>query len=129
MKFTDYEASYITPQKTLLKKLDEILKFLRLLNPEIITKVYMHQLTDENGHTIEVFNNKGTSMIKSYTTGYDIYKDVFNPNYMFYARKGASFIYYGSPSQDYLTLYYISGTTMSYVEFGKNIVSDVIIEL
>ena len=29
MKFTDYEASHITPQMTLLKKFNEVLKYLR----------------------------------------------------------------------------------------------------
>lgn len=32
-KFEDYEASYITPQKTLLKKFNEVLKYLRDNNP------------------------------------------------------------------------------------------------
>ena len=35
MNFTDYEASHITPQKTLLKKLNEILKYLRQFNLEV----------------------------------------------------------------------------------------------
>lgn len=37
MKFSDYEASYITPQKTLLKKFNELLKFLRASNVESLT--------------------------------------------------------------------------------------------
>lgn len=32
MKFSDYESSHITPQMTLLKKLNEVLKFLRETN-------------------------------------------------------------------------------------------------
>lgn len=46
-KFTDYEASYITPQKTLLKKFNEVLKFLRTYGNSG-TKLYKHQITYEN---------------------------------------------------------------------------------
>lgn len=41
MKFTDYEASYITPQKTLIKKLNEILKWLRGTEK---TFLYIHKI-------------------------------------------------------------------------------------
>lgn len=43
-RFSDYEASAITPQFTLLKKLNAILKYLRL-NAEQGTKLYKHILT------------------------------------------------------------------------------------
>ena len=46
MKFSDYEASHITPQMTLLKKINEILKFLRTADINQITrKLYLHTIT------------------------------------------------------------------------------------
>ena len=40
--FLDYEASYITPQKTLLKKLNEVLKY---LEEKGFTKLYLHTIS------------------------------------------------------------------------------------
>lgn len=44
MNFLDYESSYITPQKTLLKKLNAILKYLENYNPK--AKLYRHVIND-----------------------------------------------------------------------------------
>lgn len=40
--FLDYEASYITPQKTLLKKLNKILEY---LEEKGFTKLYLHTIS------------------------------------------------------------------------------------
>lgn len=42
--FKDYEASYITPQKTLLKKLNAILKYLEKVDLNFETKLYKHKI-------------------------------------------------------------------------------------
>ena len=44
INFEDYEASYITPQKTLLQKLNAILKYLETYNPK--AKLYRHVIND-----------------------------------------------------------------------------------
>ena len=55
MKFLDYEASYITPQKTLLKKFNEILKFLEKSN---VNSLYIHKISIEFTN-IETATNLG----------------------------------------------------------------------
>lgn len=43
MKFVDYESSHITPQMTLLKKFNEVLKYLREIEPHNI-RFYLHKI-------------------------------------------------------------------------------------
>ncbi len=44
MKFVDYESSHITPQMTLLKKFNEVLKYLREIEPHNI-RFYLHTIS------------------------------------------------------------------------------------
>lgn len=61
--FLDYEASYITPQKTLLKKLNEVLKYLKE-HTELVdngSKIYKHNFTFANGYNLSFFDNDETN--------------------------------------------------------------------
>ena len=99
-KFTDYEASYITPQQTLLKKFNEVLKFLRN-NPSLglanaideIKNSITFEISGINDDNITIKLPKGISPnymmleITIYTGDtYEIplWKDFSNGNYTFY---------------------------------------------
>lgn len=61
MKFTDYEASFITPQMTLLEKFNAVLKFLEE-NDKTYTQLYTHKITLNDMTIIRIVNNRDTQM-------------------------------------------------------------------
>lgn len=79
MKFEDYEASHVTPQKTLLKKFNEVLKYLRKEYDGSI--FYIHKIH----FTISTLNTWIfiISTFKESFKDYSFNDALFTKNYMF----------------------------------------------
>lgn len=71
-RFSDYESSHITPQMTLLKKLNEILKYLREIDVESGTRIYKHKLQIENMDPIIIHS----TISRPFESGIDVYNNL-----------------------------------------------------
>lgn len=68
MKFIDYESSHITPQMTLLKKFNEVLKYLR--GKEDI--IYRHKISIDANSKLYLYSFDDTPLVFTYESG--VYK-------------------------------------------------------
>lgn len=123
--FIDYEASYITPQKTLLKKQNEILKYLRNTNQ---LKLYKHlvSFTDDsnNVHYLEFIDNSSTKITEINSTGSARIANALSATYSSY-NKIMEFRY--SPSPLKFVMRYVYGsvlTTMNIVRINTDTVEE-----
>ena len=58
MKFSEYLASHITPQMTLLEKFNELLKYLKEYDTLDFTKIYRHIFILQDNSLFEFYNNE-----------------------------------------------------------------------
>lgn len=63
MKFVDYESSHITPQMTLLKKFNEILKFLKEKDCSYIS-FYLHTITIQDDKKIYLIDMDSSQIVE-----------------------------------------------------------------
>ena len=128
MKFEDYEASYITPQKTLLKKLNEVLKYLRLNDPEVRT-LYKH--TINFGNDVLIWVDKYQEILSIGIPFANRLKEAFFVNYKIinadtiYKALSYFYNYEGTETSVGIKFHYInsSGTTTAKILYKKDIVS------
>lgn len=58
MKFSEYLASHITPQMTLLEKFNALLKYLEEYDTLEFTKIYKHIFVLQDNSLFEFYNNE-----------------------------------------------------------------------
>ena len=72
MKFSEYLASFITPQMTLLEKFNALCKY---LDENEISKFYIHSIRFTNGNTLSFIDGNPNKYTLSEING--------NPNFFF----------------------------------------------
>ena len=119
MNFIDYESSYITPQKTLLKKLNAILDFLENSQLDNSPKLYKHTILFQGGHPLIWVDNNSADL---YEFGNDlknaILKSLSTTISISYYKVVGLAIAVGTPSS--MTIYYANGTSISSVSYSDS---------
>lgn len=120
MNFVDYESSHITPQMTLLKKFNEVLKFLRQ-SKEYNSQFYLHQIKFNNGSDVILYAISTSNLdLSQIITSETLPKILFNVS----AFKEVFHFTFGYVETDMYVLVKNSSTQATY-----RIISDEVLEL
>ena len=134
MKFVDYESSHITPQMTLLKKFNEVLKFLRDKKESYIS-FYLHTITLDNDEIIYLIDMDETE-IETLEDLYNHYKNSISckidissdANHLHCFSDIVKMLYVSSGTPQLFTCY-MNRQTLTFVNRGTFLQSDVVEEL
>ena len=132
MKFVDYESSHITPQMTLLKKFNEVLKFLKEKDCSWLG-FYLHTITINSEKTIYLID-MDNSEITTKKEFYEHFKNSLSCKIDNSISAGSSYsqilrVLYSEQGTPQLFAIYMNPTATTFVNQGINTISDLVSEL